>query len=110
MNKKYLIILFAILAIFLVSTIFLCCQTYKPIWIKDIPIEYNMILNTNKMYFDSKDKSGAMPQIELYIKRLHRMECQAEVFGTNEKGLPNPVNYDDSKLYRNYSQCLQELK
>ena len=111
MNKNYLILSGLLLCAFVIfSALFTCCQTFKPIWIKELPSECNMSLNTYRMYFDSKDKSGSVPAFDYCIKKLHRQSCQAEVFGVDAIGKPNPVLYDDTKLYRNYSQCLQELK
>jgi len=111
MNKKHIIITAIIVIVLVVMAISLtCCMSFKPIWIEKLPDECNMCLNTFEMYYNSKEKSGVAPAYDYCIKKLHRINCQTEVFGTDEKGKPNPVLYDDPKLYRNYSQCLAELK
>jgi hypothetical protein len=110
MKKYYIIAAILILVIFVLSGVFLCCNTFKPIWNDQLPAECNMCLNVYKMYYKTEDKSAIVPMTEACVKKLHRDNCQAEVFGVNEKGEPNPVIYDDAKLYRNYTQCLSELK
>lgn len=110
MNKKQLIIGIIIgLAIVLLFGGLICC-TFRPIWIKELPPDCNMTLNTYRMYYDSKDKSGAVPAADYCYKKLHRLACQKEVFGYDENGKPNPVDYADTAKYRNYTQCLSELK
>jgi hypothetical protein len=109
MNKKYLIIIAALVLILFVLSGIICCS-FKPIWIEDIPGECNMTLNVYKMYYKTADKSAIVPMTEACVKKMHRLSCQEEVFGVNEKGDPMPVQYDDPKLYRNYTQCLSELK
>ncbi len=111
MNKNYLILSGLILcALVIFSALFTCCQTFKPIWIKELPAECNMCLNTYKIYYSTKDKSATVPAYDYCIKKLHRKSCQAEVFGVDDKGEPLSVNYDDPKLYRSYTQCLSELR
>ena len=110
MKNKIIILSLVLLITGIISGSFICCTTFKPIWIEDLPDECNMSLNTYKMYYNSKDKSGSVPSYDYCIKKLHRLSCQTEVFGIDENGKINPVLYDDAKLYRNYSQCLNELK
>lgn len=104
---KYIIIALSIL---LISNVFFCCKSFEPIWIEELPDECNMALNIYKMYYDVKEKSAIIHITNLCVKRIHRDSCQAEVFGIDKDGKPNPVIYDDAKLYRNYGQCLSELK
>lgn len=106
-----LVILTLLVIVFLVfGTGLLCCKSFEPIWIKDLPPECNMSLNAVKMYYDSKDKSGAAPVIDYCYKCLHRIRCQAEVYGYSQGGQLNPVDYSDAKKYRDYEQCRSELK
>jgi hypothetical protein len=111
MEKKNLFILILIVVLLtLMSITLICCTTFKPIWEKELPAECNMTLNVYKMYYKTEDKSAIVPMTEACVKKLHRQSCQAEIFGADKDGNPNPVLYDDSKLYRNYTQCLSELK
>jgi hypothetical protein len=111
MNKKHIIITAIIIIVLTIMAISLtCCMSFKPIWKAELPAECNLCLNTYKMYYDSKDKSATVPAYDYCIKKLHRLSCQTEVFGVDDKGKPNPVLYEDAKLYRAYSQCLSELK
>jgi len=98
------------LLVICICSLLLCCNTFKPIWIEELPPECNMYLNVNKMYYSAKDKSATVPAYDYCIKKLHRKSCQAEVFGVDDKGEPLSVNYDDPKLYRSYTQCLAELR
>lgn len=102
------IILILCIVVFLSLTV--SCKSFEPVWIKDLPPECNMSLNMMKLYYDSKDKSGAIPGTELCYKKLHRLNCQVETFGWRDDGVPNPVDYGDPKKYRDFSQCLAELK
>lgn len=86
------------------------CQTFKPTWEPKLPAICNMSLNEMQLFYASKDKSGAMAGAGMCYKILIRTICQAETFGIDEKGNPNPVNYDDAKKFRNYSQCMKELE
>lgn len=110
MKKYYIIAAVLILVIFVLSGVFLCCNTFKPIWIEKLPAECNMCLNTYEIYYKTKDKSATVPPYDYCIKKLHRLSCQAEVFGVDEKGNPNPVDYEDLKKLSNYTRCLSELK
>lgn len=96
-----------LIAIILVSIVTGC--SYTPIWVKELPAECNMALNNFKIYYNTKDKSATVPPTDYCYKKLHRLACQEETFGLNEYGLPNAVDYDNPKLYRNYTQCLTEL-
>lgn len=97
---------------FMLSSGLIGCKTYEPIWIKQLPPECNMSLNSYKLYYDSKDKSATVIPSDYCYKKLHRMNCQAEFFGFKDvnTGELNPVDYDNPKLFRNYSQCMSELK
>ncbi len=106
---KKIILAVVIMLIVIVLCIVVCCS-YRPIWKSELPAECNMTLNMYKMYYDVKDKSAIIPPTDICYKKLQRLSCQAEIFGINNDGNPNPVNYDDPKLYRNYTQCLSELK
>lgn len=79
-------------------------RTFKPIWIKELPKECNMTLNTYRMHYNSKDKSGAIPSSNFCFKKLHREDCMQQYFPGK------PVDYNDLKNYRNYEQCRSELK
>jgi hypothetical protein len=94
---------------FLLISAFLCCS-FRPYWNDKLPAECNMSMNMLKAYYGSKDKSAVMPATDFCYKKLHRLSCQGEVFGFDEKGNPNAVDYTDAAKYRNYSQCLAELK
>jgi hypothetical protein len=109
MNKNYIIAALIVVILIVVSSVLFCCS-FRPIWIKDIPDECNMSLNVYKMYYKTADKSAIVPITDACVKKLHRLYCQSEVFGIDESGKPRPVLYDDPKLYRNYGQCLSEIK
>src|SRR4030042_5834049 len=100
----------ALICILIILGVFLCCNTFQPIWQDDLPAECNMTLNVYRMYYKTEDKSAIVPMTEACVKKLHRLSCQAEIFGIDEEGKSNPVLYDDAKLYRNYNECLKELK
>jgi hypothetical protein len=110
MKNKIIITAIIITAIIIIAISFTCCTTFKPIWIKELPAECNMCLNTYKIYYSTKDKSATVPAYDYCIKKLHRQSCQAEIFGIDATGKPNPVLYEDQKLYRNFNECLKELK
>lgn len=109
--RKYLYYIIPVVVCLVIAVCaFFCCNTFEPVWKDELPAECNMCLNTYKMYYSAKEKSGAVPAYDYCIKKLHRINCQAEVFGYNENGKPNPVNYDDLKAYNNFMKCLLELK
>jgi len=110
MKKILYYLIPAIICILVILGIFLCCNTFKPIWIKELPSECNMCLNTYEIYYKTADKSATVPPYDYCIKKLHRLSCQAEVFGVNKEGKPNPVDYEDLKKLSNYTRCLSELK
>ena len=95
----------AILILILFSMV--CCNSFKPVWVDELPRECNMSLNVIKLYYDSKDKSGAVPGIEECYQCLKRTRCQENVYGRTEKGL-NPVDYSDVVKKNYYLQCLSE--
>lgn len=86
------------------------CCSFKPYWNDKLPEECNMTLNAMQLYYKSVDKSGSVPSIDACYRCLNRIRCQREIFGVNEKGELNPVNYNDAIKYRNYEQCRSELK
>lgn len=96
--------------IFIFSGIFFCCKTFEPIWIDELPDECNMAMNIYRMYYTADDKSAIVYISNICVKKLHRNACQVEIFGTDENGNPKPVDYEDAKLYRAYTQCLSELR
>jgi hypothetical protein len=106
-----LIVLAVASTVLVVAVIFALpgCQTFKPIWMAELPAECNMCLNAMRLYYSSADKSGAVPAVDSCYRCLHRIRCQVEVFGIDEKGLPRPVEYAGPK-YRDYAQCRDELK
>ena len=86
------------------------CRTYKPVWIDELPDECNMTLNAYKIYYNTEDKSATVGLTDACLKKLHREYCRVEVFGVDLDGNPNPVDYNDVIKYRNFSQCLAEIK
>lgn len=86
------------------------CKTFKPTWEPKLPAICNMSLNEMQLFYASKDKSGAMAGAGMCYKILIRTLCQAETFGIDGNGNPKPVDYDDQKKFRNYSQCMKELE
>jgi len=110
MNKKHIITAVIVIVLVIMAISLICCMSFKPIWKDELPAECNMCLNTFKMYYESKDKSATVPAYDYCIKKLHRLSCQGEVFGTDDKGNPLPVEYDDLKKLSNYTRCLSELK
>jgi len=85
------------------------CRTFSPIWMEQLPPECNMSLNAMRLYYATSDKSGTVPPVDACYRCLNRLRCQAEVFGLNDKGEPNPVIYTGTK-YRDFEQCRSELK
>jgi len=85
------------------------CKTFEPIWVDKLPAECNMSLNAMRLYYATSDKSGTVPPVDACYRCLNRLRCQAEVFGLNDKGEPNPVIYTGNK-YRDFEQCRSELK
>ena len=85
--------------------LFAGCKTYEPVpWNDKLPPQCNMALNTYKLYYSSPDKSATVPDATYCYKALHREECRLEVYGDA------PVDYNDATKYRNYTQCLAELR
>lgn len=103
------VVIFALLVLLNLS-LYMGCKTFKPTWESKLPTICNMSLNEMQLFYASKDKSGAMAGAGMCYKILIRTICQAETFGIDDKGNPNPVNYDDAKKFRNYSQCMKELE
>ena len=111
--KTWAIILLGIALIILAAVSVLVmpgCKTFKPTWEPKLPAICNMSLNEAQLFYASKDKSGVMPGSAMCYKILIRTICQAETYGLDKQGIPNPVDYDDAKKFRNYSQCMKELE
>jgi hypothetical protein len=51
------------------------------------------------------DKSLAMAPMDKCSAVLQRERCKAEIYGEGKA-----VDYQDLKKYRDYSECLKELK
>lgn len=87
------------------------CKTYEPtVWNDKLPPECNMTLNTYKLYYSTADKSATVPASDYCYKKLHRIYCQEEVYGLDKDNRPNPVDYGNPVKYRDYSQCLTEVR
>jgi hypothetical protein len=113
MGRKEIIVFFFILSVLLIMILCQGCikPEYRPtVWEKNLPAECNMALNTYKLFYDSKDKSGTVPPSEYCYKVIQRNDCRAEIFGVKPDGSPASVDYENSKLYRAYTQCLSEKR
>ena len=108
--KGLLIIVVSAVVVFVSVLLFVACSFRPTVWEENLPAECNMTLNTYKLYYSSKDKSATVPGADFCYKKLHRLYCQEEVFGRNAYGGINAVDYNDSVRYRNYSQCMSEIK
>lgn len=107
MNKVYIMIIS--LALLVVGLgIFTACNTFRPIWIDELPAVCNMTLNTYRLHYGSKDKSGAVPSSIACTKKLHRLDCREQIYGQDEKGIKK-VDHDDFVLFKEYTACLSEL-
>lgn len=89
------------------------CNTFRPVWIKELPPECNMALNAFKMYYDSKDKSGSVIPVERCYACLKKLRCQAMVYGADSNGRPRPITYRSAdaemqKKYESYKECLAD--
>lgn len=110
------IVLYIVLTAFVIALVLTVlfalpgCKSFSPIWLDKLPAECNMSLNAMRLHYSSADKAGTSPSLEACYKCLHRIRCQAEVFGVDDKGLPLPVDYNNASKYRNYEQCRSELK
>jgi hypothetical protein len=88
----------------------LCCCGFRPYTNKDMTPEYNMAINAMKLADSTKNTSIAVEPMKNYYSSLNRDKCRKEIFGVDEKGNINPVDYNDAKKYRDYNECLKELK
>ncbi len=86
------------------------CRTFEPIWIDELPPICNMNLNTYRMHYNSKDKSGAVPSSIFCFKKLHRLDCREQHYGIDENGKVKVVDYENFDRYKAYNSCLNELK
>lgn len=79
--------------------------TFSPVRIDGLEEECNLAYSAMRL-IDGKtvDKSLAIIPIERCSAVLQRKRCKAEVYGIN------PVDYNDPKKYRDYSECLKEMK
>ncbi len=109
MKIQYIIIIVCLTIVFGAGS-FIACKTFKPIWIDQLPSECNMTLNSIKLYYGSKDKSGAVQSIILCNKKLHRLSCREQHYGAFENGEPKPVDYENFDKYKAYNSCMNELR
>jgi len=79
--------------------------SFSPVRIDGLPEECNLAYSAMRLV-DGKtvDKSLAMVPMERCAAVLQRERCKSEVYGSG------PVDYNDAKKYRDYSECLKELK
>lgn len=89
---------------------FLGCCGYRPYYNKDASAEYNMAINAMKLADATKNTSIAVDPMKFYYSSLNRDKCRKEIFGADKEGNINPVDYSDAKKYRDYNECLKELK
>jgi hypothetical protein len=104
--KKY-IILAACLVIFSGFNLFICCNTFKPIWNDKLPAECNMSLNLYRTYYKADDKSGTVTMSTACIHKLRRLECQELIFGKDENG-KILFDIEDKNKLTEYYRCLSE--
>jgi hypothetical protein len=108
--KNIIIICVVILLTVISGGLFYCCS-FDPVGdIDSLPPECQTALNIAKLYSKAEDKSAVVKPFEYCYKCLHRIRCQAEVFGVDEKGNPNPIDYTQQGKYRDYNECLKELQ
>lgn len=87
------------------------CKTFEPtVWEDKLPPECNMSLNTYKLYYNTSDKSATVPSSDFCFKVLQKLRCQEEVYGLDNNGKLNPVDYNNPGKYRDYVQCKEEIK
>ena len=113
MERKEIIVFLFLLSIVLIMIICQGCikAEYRPtVWEDKLPPECNMALNTYKLFYDSKDKSATVPPSDYCYKVIQRNDCRAEIYGVTPEGKPGPVDYENPKLYRAYTQCLNEKR
>lgn len=89
--------------------VFTGCSTFKPVIVEGWTIECNVMATIAKLEEDDKGKKLASQAMILCYKSIKRRDCQKEQFGVDEKtGKINPVDYNDARKYRSYTQCINE--
>jgi len=106
---KWMIVLIILLGLAIIAGNLICCS-FSPIWIKELSPEMNIAFNIDNANRKNSDKTAVNNAYNKVFESIRRTQCQKEIFGIDEKGNALPVQYDDPKLYRNYQECLKELK
>jgi hypothetical protein len=115
-KKIFLILLSIMIGVFVLAGLMAVanitgCKTYEPVtWNDKLPPDCNMTLNTYKLYYGSTDKSATVPDATYCYKKLHRLFCQEEIYGRDKDGKILPVDYDNAKKFRDYTQCKDEIR
>ena len=88
--------------LFIITLLLTSCTNFK---VKEYSKDKQENMVYNVMSFDSESESKVLAgkAIDYYYKYLHRKKCIEENFKDNK------INYN-SPRYRDYSQCLAELK
>ncbi len=99
-----MLILFLVCILLMVHILSGCA--FRPVQIEGIPQECNMAYSAMRLT-DGKniDKSIAVIPMERCAAVLMRDRCRNEVYGKDA-----PVDYRDASKYRDYTQCMSELK
>lgn len=84
----------------------LSCNTFKPIWIKELPPECNMSLNMASLYYKAGDKSGVVPASTACLYAIKELKCSAEAYGLDKEGQPNLVDQADQTKYTRFLNCM----
>lgn len=102
-TSRIILLLFFFLVVWFALITSAC--TFKPVRIDGLPEECNLAYSAMRLV-DGKtvDKSLAMVPMERCSAVLQRERCRKEIYGDNG------VDYNDLKKYRDYSECLKELK
>lgn len=77
---------------------------FEPVRIDGIPEECNLAYSVMRLYYKSGDKSASVEIFNRCYAVLQRCRCKDEIYGKL------PVDYNDAKKYRDYSECLKELR
>ncbi len=102
--KKILLIIISLIFIGSIG-----CTSFKPIVIPGWTDECNVMATMAKLEESDKEKKLASLAMPICFKSIKRRDCQAEIYGIDPVNKKiNSVNYDDPKLYRNYTQCMAE--
>ena len=104
------IIIIVILIILVLVFIGGGCMSFDLIWEDRLPPECNMSINMLNMYYKSDEKSAVAVPMDYCFKCLRRIRCQGEVFGFDENGNPNPVDYNDLNKLNNFNRCMEQLQ